>query len=174
MRAKDEGDPVSADFKARSVSRAWGVDRVRALQRVLYRCAKQDRDRRFHALFDKVARSDELVRPVHNRMPVVFADPELWPSWLHPSLDGADARELLASVRVDGTVVRPASLVGELRPARRAGLPRLARRGVAGVTARRPKVDLPPVETTPRAGRGRSSSVQLGPSVTPLVIPLVA
>jgi hypothetical protein len=26
-----------------------GVDRVRALQRVLYRCAKQDRDRRFHA-----------------------------------------------------------------------------------------------------------------------------
>ena len=28
---------------ARSVSRAMGVDRVRALQRVLYRCAKQDR-----------------------------------------------------------------------------------------------------------------------------------
>jgi group II intron reverse transcriptase/maturase len=27
---------------------------------VLYRCAKQDKDRRFHALFDKVARSDVL------------------------------------------------------------------------------------------------------------------
>jgi len=53
---------VSADLKARSVSRAKGVDRVRALQRVLYRCAKQDRDRRFHALFDKVARSDVMVR----------------------------------------------------------------------------------------------------------------
>ena len=39
-----------------------GVDRVRALQRVLYRCAKQDRDRRFHALFDKVARSDVMLR----------------------------------------------------------------------------------------------------------------
>jgi RNA-directed DNA polymerase len=47
---------------ARSVSRAKGVDRVRALQRVLYRCAKQDEDRRFHALYDKVARSDVLWR----------------------------------------------------------------------------------------------------------------
>jgi RNA-directed DNA polymerase len=53
---------MSADRSARSVSRARGVDRVRALQRVLYRCAKQDRDRRFHALFDKVARSDVMER----------------------------------------------------------------------------------------------------------------
>jgi RNA-directed DNA polymerase len=53
---------TSARNRARSVSRAEGVDRVRALQRVLYRCAKQDRDRRFHALFDKVARSDVMER----------------------------------------------------------------------------------------------------------------
>jgi hypothetical protein len=53
---------VSADMSARSISRTRGVDRVRALQRVLYRCAKQDRDRRFHALFDKVARSDVMRR----------------------------------------------------------------------------------------------------------------
>jgi RNA-directed DNA polymerase len=53
---------MSAEVSARSVSRARGVDRVRALQRVLYRCAKQDRDRRFHALFDKVARSDVMER----------------------------------------------------------------------------------------------------------------
>ncbi|MCA1706576.1 MAG: hypothetical protein LC808_26260 [Actinobacteria bacterium] len=53
---------MSAGRSARSVSHTDGVDRVRALQRVLYRCAKQDRDRRFHALFDKVARSDVMLR----------------------------------------------------------------------------------------------------------------
>ena len=53
---------MSADSKARSVSRTLGVDRVRALQRVLYRCAKQARDRRFYSLFDKVARSDVMER----------------------------------------------------------------------------------------------------------------
>jgi RNA-directed DNA polymerase len=53
---------MSADRSARSVSRTEGVDRVRALQRVLYRSAKQDPDRRFHALFDKVARGGVLER----------------------------------------------------------------------------------------------------------------
>jgi group II intron reverse transcriptase/maturase len=41
--------------------RAEGVNAFRALQRVLYRSAKQDPRRRFHALYDHVARSDVLV-----------------------------------------------------------------------------------------------------------------
>ena len=53
---------MSADMSARSVSHAEGVDPVRALQRVLYRSAKQDPTRRFHALYDKLARSDVMWR----------------------------------------------------------------------------------------------------------------
>ncbi len=56
MHEKEQRDLMSA-VSARSVSHAKGVDRVRALQRVLYRCAKQDK-----ALASvppmKVARSD--------------------------------------------------------------------------------------------------------------------
>ncbi len=53
---------MSAEDSARSVRQAEGLDPVRALQRVLYRSAKQDRTRRFHALFDKLARSDVMWR----------------------------------------------------------------------------------------------------------------
>jgi RNA-directed DNA polymerase len=49
-------------MRARSTARAEGLDASRALQRVLYRSAKQQPHRRFHALFDKVARSDILCR----------------------------------------------------------------------------------------------------------------
>jgi len=51
---------MSVERSARSVSHAEGVDKVRALQRVLYRSAKQHPKRRCHALYDKVARSDIL------------------------------------------------------------------------------------------------------------------
>jgi group II intron reverse transcriptase/maturase len=53
---------MSADVSARTVRQAEGLDPVRALQRVLYRSAKQNRTRRFHALHDKVARSDVMWR----------------------------------------------------------------------------------------------------------------
>lgn len=38
------------------------IPRRQALQRVLYRSAKQDRSRRFHALYDKLTRSDVMWR----------------------------------------------------------------------------------------------------------------
>src|SRR4029450_2682477 len=53
---------VSARMRARSTAKADGLDPSRALQRVLYRSAKQQPQRRFHALFDKVARGDILKR----------------------------------------------------------------------------------------------------------------
>lgn len=43
-------------------ARSTGLEKTRALQRVLYRSAKQQPDRTFHALYAKVARSDVLVR----------------------------------------------------------------------------------------------------------------
>ena len=49
-------------MRARSTAKADGLDASRALQRVLYRRAKQQPQRRFHALFDKVARGDILFR----------------------------------------------------------------------------------------------------------------
>jgi hypothetical protein len=53
--------------RARSTAKADGLDKVRALQRVLYRSAKQQPQRRFHALFDKVARGDILCRGLGRR-----------------------------------------------------------------------------------------------------------
>ena len=53
---------MSADDSARTVRQVDGLDPVRALQRVLYHSAKQDRTRRFHALFDKLVRSDVMWR----------------------------------------------------------------------------------------------------------------
>jgi RNA-directed DNA polymerase len=44
------------------VARAIERDKVRELQRTLYRAAKADPGRRFHALYDKVSRRDVLAR----------------------------------------------------------------------------------------------------------------
>src|SRR6266852_7111958 len=40
----------------------YPIDKVRALQRALYVAAKQQRQRRFHALYDRIARPDVLRR----------------------------------------------------------------------------------------------------------------
>ena len=55
------GSPVdSAGMTARAIRRADGLTPLQALQRVLYRCAKQDPACRFHALYDKLTRSDVM------------------------------------------------------------------------------------------------------------------
>jgi RNA-directed DNA polymerase len=53
---------MSAEQSARTVRQADGLDAVRALQRVLYRSAKHEPERRFHALYDKLTRSDVMWR----------------------------------------------------------------------------------------------------------------
>ena len=53
---------MSAGITARSTLAAVGGDRVRALQHALYRAAKADPGRRFHALSDKIYRRDVLDR----------------------------------------------------------------------------------------------------------------
>ena len=53
---------MSAGVTARSTLAAVHGDRVRALQHALYRAAKADPKRRFHALRDKVYREDVLWR----------------------------------------------------------------------------------------------------------------
>src|SRR5665811_1941551 len=44
------------------VARTTWQDKVRELQRTLYRAAKADPGRRFHALYDKIYRRDVLER----------------------------------------------------------------------------------------------------------------
>ncbi len=53
---------VSASPAAQGSGRGIPADPVRALQHALYRAAKADPGRRFHALYDKVSRSDVLWR----------------------------------------------------------------------------------------------------------------
>jgi RNA-directed DNA polymerase len=53
---------VSASPAASGSGRGVPADPVRALQHALYRAAKADPGRRFHALYDKIGRSDVLWR----------------------------------------------------------------------------------------------------------------
>ena len=116
---------MSAGRSARSVRWADGLDPVRALQRVLCRSAKQDPKRRFHALFDKVARSDVM-----------------WRAWVDvctnsgaPGVDGITIDSIEGS-GVDGVRAFLEGLADELRtgsyrpqPLRRVHIPKPGRPG---------------------------------------------
>lgn len=125
VQAEERGTLMSAERSARSVRQADGLDPVRALQRVLYRSAKHDRTRRFHALYDKLARSDVM-----------------WKAWIDvatnhgaPGVDGIS----IESVEEGGTESVKAfldNLAGQLRagtyrpkPLRRVHIPKPGKRG---------------------------------------------
>jgi RNA-directed DNA polymerase len=119
--ATPESPPdISADLSARSISQTEGVDVFQALQRVLYRSAKQDPERRFHAVYDKLTRRDVM-----------------WRAWVDvatnqgaPGVDGVS----IASIEEGGTEAIRAFLDGlaeELRagtyrpkPLRRVNIPK--------------------------------------------------
>src|SRR3954453_14733796 len=62
MRRGDLEGPVSAVSASSTATGSAPADPVRALQHTLYRAAKADPGRRFHALRDKVYRRDVLER----------------------------------------------------------------------------------------------------------------
>ena len=106
-------------------------DPVRALQHALYRAAKADPGRRFHALYDKVSRSDVL-----------------WRAWVAVRLNngapGID-KVTLAAVEEYGVARLLGELAAELREERYRPLP--ARRVLIpkpGTTEQRP-LSIPPV-----------------------------
>lgn len=108
---------MSAACSARSVRHAEGVDKPRALQRVLYRSAKLDPSRRFHALYHHVARSDILWRAWGD----VFANQGA------PGVDGVS----LSDVKASGVGAFLEGLAAELQaetyrpaPLRRVNIPK--------------------------------------------------
>ena len=124
---------MSAEMSARTVRQADGLDPVRALQRVLYRSAKQNRTRRFHALYDKVTRSDVM-----------------WQAWVDmaanrgaPGVDGVTIGEV-----ADGGVETVWAFVDDLAAQERAGMYRPS-------PLRRVQIPKPGAS---RAGSGRSAS----------------
>lgn len=110
----------SAVRSARAVRRAEGLGPLPALQRVLYRSAEQDPARRFHAVYDKLARGDVL-----------------WQAWCDvaanrgaPGVDGVSIDDLAAD-GVPGVRAFLDDLAGRLRaktyrpaPLRRVHIPK--------------------------------------------------
>jgi RNA-directed DNA polymerase len=100
---------ISASPAAKGSGRGVPADPVRALQHALYRAAKADPGRRFHALYDKVSRSDVL-----------------WRAWVavrwNNGAPGID-KVTLAAVEEYGVTRLLGELAGELREGRYCPLP---------------------------------------------------
>jgi putative SOS response-associated peptidase YedK len=53
--------------------------------------------------------ANAITRPIHDRMPVILADPEAWECWLDPAVDREAARVLLVPFPTELMVGRPAN-----------------------------------------------------------------
>jgi retron-type reverse transcriptase len=122
----DEGGDHQARTRARDVARNEGISNLQALQRVLYRSAKQDPTRRFHALYDKLTRSDVM-----------------WQAWINvarnqgaPGVDGVSIDSIEAG-GMEGVTSFLDTLTAEVRaqsyrpqPLRRVNIPKAGQPGV--------------------------------------------
>jgi len=135
----DESGDDHAPLRARDVAKAEGVSNLQALQRVLYRSAKQDPTRRFHALYDKLTRSDVM-----------------WQAWVNvarnqgaPGVDGVSIDSIEAG-GMEGVMSFLDTLTAEVRaqsyrpqPLRRVNIPKAGQPGVTrplGIPALRDRV----------------------------------
>jgi putative SOS response-associated peptidase YedK len=55
------------------------------------------------------ATANELVAPVHDRMPVILTEPAAWDAWLDPSLSAADVAALMAPLPAESLEVERAN-----------------------------------------------------------------
>jgi putative SOS response-associated peptidase YedK len=60
----------------------------------LWARATDEHGHELHSFTIITARANELVRPIHDRMPIVL-EPSAYTAWLDPEVDGEAARELL-------------------------------------------------------------------------------
>jgi len=67
----------------------------------LWARAKADSGREITSFTIVTGPPNELVRPIHDRMPVVLAR-DVWAAWLDPSLDGEGAHALLGMPATEG------------------------------------------------------------------------
>ena len=135
----DAGSDDHARTRARDVARSEGVSNLQALQRVLCRSAKQDPTRRFHALYDKLTRSDVM-----------------WQAWINvatnqgaPGVDGVSIDSIEAG-GMEGVTSFLDELAAEVRdetyrpqPLRRVHIPKAGKPGESrplGIPALRDRV----------------------------------
>ena len=53
--------------------------------------------------------ANELVAPVHDRMPVLLTEPSAWEAWLDPELDAAAVAPMLVAAPADAMRMAPAN-----------------------------------------------------------------